>query len=322
MRPKRIDKDLPSCVYRKHGAIYLVSKGKWIRLGKTVPQALLALSKRMDTSDEKMPGLLQRWLDTADISENTRKGYKTAVKRLSHHFNDFFPHQVTAHNVMAVMAHYKKTPGSANILRSVLLGSLDLAFEEMRVERNVVKDVSSVTIKARDRLLTSEEYERIYTHASPLLKAIMTLLYLTGQRISDILDIRLQNITEQGIFVKQIKTKNNLIIGWSDELRDAVEEAKKLNPVRGMYLFHRGGHKLSYVSVRKLWDKAREKAGVKDAQMRDIRAKSGTDARDQGLDSQKLLGHKSSRTHQIYLRSKEVPVATPVSNRQSVKKTG
>jgi hypothetical protein len=108
--------------------------------------------------------------------------------------------------------------------------------------------------------LTSEEVEAIRKVSSPVLKSIIDMLYLTGQRIGDILKIKLSDMTEDGIYVKQIKTKNELIIGWSPELKQAVSEAKALNPVRGLYLYHRGGHKLSYVSVRKLWDKARIEA--------------------------------------------------------------
>lgn len=320
MRPRKSNRNLPPCVYLKHNAYYLVKKGKWIRLGDTLPQALKALANRIDTTDEMMPALIQRWFDQATMSENTRKGYKTAVHRLAHAYAEFKPSEVTAHSVLAVMNHYKDNPGSANILRAVMLNVMEFAFREMIVDRNVVKDTSGYVIKHRSKLLTSAEVESIREVSKPVLKSIIDMLYLTGQRIGDILKIKLSDMTEDGIYVKQQKTGNELIIGWSPELRQAVSEAKALSPVRGLYLYHRGGHKLSYVSVRKLWDKARIEAGVPDAQMRDIRAKTATDARKQGLSSQNLLGHKSAKTTEIYLRDKEIKIATPVSIRQSMKK--
>ncbi len=34
MRPRKKDRHLPPCMYIKHGAYYLVRKGKWERLDK------------------------------------------------------------------------------------------------------------------------------------------------------------------------------------------------------------------------------------------------------------------------------------------------
>ena len=40
MRPRKTDRHLPPCVYLRHGAYYLVRRGKWTRLAADLPEAL------------------------------------------------------------------------------------------------------------------------------------------------------------------------------------------------------------------------------------------------------------------------------------------
>jgi len=67
-------------------------------------------------------------------------------------------------------------------------------------------------------------------------------------------------------------------------------------------------------------DQARDVAQVEDANFHDLRAASATDADEQGMDSQALLGHTTESSHRRYLRSKKVPVAQPVPGRKTAKK--
>ncbi len=318
-RPKKTDRDLPACVYRKHGAIYLVKAGKWIRLGETVSEAMQAYTKALDTPRDGMPGLLNRWFEDMEFSSPaTRKNYFFSVKRLSKIFAKLSPDDVTARDIQVMMHHFRAKPAMANLLRNVLTLSLDFAFLEGVVDRNVARDVRPFKTTARDRYLTDAEFGAIQSKATPTLKVVMSLCYLTGQRIADILAIRYADIGEEGIAFRQQKTKNRLVVAWSSDLRVAVECAKMLHhSVKGLTLLHtRKGTPFSYATIRTLWDRARKAAGVQDAHIHDIRAKAATDANQQGQDSKTLLGHTSESSHRRYLRSKEVPVATPVRPRK------
>jgi len=268
---------------------------------------------------EGMPGLLTRWLDDADISPVTRRNYGVIVRRLSDIMAEFEPHQVTARDIMAIMHHHRKSPGMANHIRTVLIGALELAFMENIVERNVARDVRPLPVGKRDRYLTDAEYSAIHTQATPTLQSVMDLCYLTGQRIGDILSIRYADLTEEGIAFRQSKTKHRMVVAWSSDLQAAVARAKALHQsVKGLTLLHtRRGTPFAYWTIRTLWDRACKDAKVDDAHIHDMRAKAATDAKKQGLDSQALLGHASESSHLRYLRSKETPIATPVSFRLS-----
>jgi integrase len=312
MRPRKNDRDLPSCVYRKHGAFWHVKGGKWTRLGDELPAALASYAKLLAKPTERVPGLLYRWLDDVTVAKTTLKTYQVIVKQLCSILDEFEPHQVTARDITALMHHHRKKPGMANHMRTVLIGALEMAYMEKLVERNVARDTRPLKVASRDRYITDSEFDAIYSKATPTLRVIMDLCYYTGQRIGDVLAIRYADISDNGVAFKQKKTGNQLTVEWTTGMRAAVDAARALHQnVKGLTLLHtRQGKPFSYSTIRTLWDRALLASGIKDVHMHDIRAKSGTDASKQGLDSKKLLGHKSESSHARYLRDKEIPVAT------------
>lgn len=319
MRPRKTDRHLPACVYRKHGAYYLVQRGRWVRLGDTEAEALRAYADRRETGGELMPDLLVRWLNDAETADKTRRTYAVIVRQLSSIMAEFRPGQVTARDIMAILHHHRAKAATANHMRTVLINALEYAFREQIVERNVARDVRPLKTKTRDRYITDAEFAAIYAKATPTLRSIMDLCYLTGQRIGDILAIRHTDLGGDGIAFKQQKTGHRMIVQWSLDLEAAVARAKTLHAsLRGMTLLHtRHGKPFSYNTVRTLWDRATASAGVEDAHLHDLRAKAATDAKKQGKDSKALLGHASESSHLRYLRSRETAVAAPVDFRQS-----
>lgn len=317
MRPRKKDRHLPSCVFERSGSFYYVKKNKWTLIGRSLPDALKEYAKIISAPTDKIPALLERYLQDIDVAPNTMKLYKSAVKKLSDIFAEFEPAQVTARDMMTVMHKLKSTPGMANIMRVVMIGAMDLAFVEQYVDRNVIRDTKKLPMAKRDRYITDSEFAAIYRVAPPTTQVIMDLCYLTGQRISDVLSIRYSDLTEQGIEIVQQKTKHRMLLGWSDDLRQVVERAKKLHAsVKGMTLLHtRAGEQIPYGTVVSAWKLACKNAKVENAHIHDIRAKAATDSHTDGLDSKTLLGHQSESVHNRYLRGKETPTVTALSFR-------
>lgn len=318
-RPRKQNRELPACVYLKCGTYYYVKKNKWRNLGKDKKAALTEYVKLLAAPTDGLAGLFSRWLNGMEMSENTRAAYTRATSVVLKAFKEFEPHEITARDIMAFLHHHRSQPSSANSYRTVLIGALDLAFIENIVERNVARDTRPYKIKARDRYLSDEEFSAIREKAKPVLRAIMDVLYLTGQRISDVLAIRHSDLTDQGILFKQQKTGHRMVVSWSTELRVAVTEAKKTSKnIKGMTLFsNRKGKTWDYATISQMWRDAAALARVDDCRIHDIRAKAATDAKNQGVDGKALLGHQSESSHQRYLRSKETTVATPVSFRKT-----
>lgn len=309
------DKHLPPCVYRRHGAYWLVKGGKWTRLGSELEESLSAYARLLERRQSAMGALLDRVMDEAQgrrLAHNTLVQYRQACDRLGTILRDFGPEQIKPMHVAQIMDHHRDTPNAANRLRTVLKLAMDLAIRIGLRETNPVTPIKPFREEKRDRYLTDEEYSAIHAAAPAPLRLIMDMCYLTAQRIGDVLEIQLRDLTEDGILIRQAKTGRRLCIAWSPELRALVAEAKVAQPERKVirldapgYLFaQRNGRLRSYRGVRDLWDRACRRAGIEDAHLHDLRAKGLTDADRQGLNATQLAGHSSEAMTRRYLRDK------------------
>lgn len=151
------------------------------------------------------------------------------------------------------------------------------------------------------------------------INSLMDMAYLTGQRIGDVMKIKYADISEEGIFIKQDKTKARRLIVMTPDLDAAIKAARTIHQsIKGLTLFHkRDGSPLAYNTIYGHWRRACEAAkveavGKNGAHFHDIRANAATEADDAGMDSQTLLGHTTESSHKRYLRSKSVKKATPL----------
>lgn len=312
-RPRKSNRALPPCVYLKHGAYWYVKGGKWTRLGDELRAALTEYARLAATPSSGMVALIRQAMPsiTVKVSEGTRTTYKTIARRLEKIFAEFAPHEVMPKHVAQMRRAFLDKPTTGNQLISLLRQVMAYALEEELIDYNPCIGIKPLPSGKRDRLIGSSEFNAIRAHASPRLAAFMDLCRLTGQRPSDILNMRRDQLTDAGVFFKQQKTGAKLIVAWSPELRDAVERAKhaESHGVATMTLFsQRGGKPLKLTTIRQQWILACQKAGVENAQLRDLRAMAGTEAKQQGVDPTALLGHTDAKMTRRYLRDREVPV--------------
>lgn len=316
MRRRKKDRHLPPCMYLKHGAYYLVRRGKWERLDSDYQGALLAYAKLMGGSGQGgMPELIDEALDSmrGRLAENTVKQYEAAAERLKKNLAEFEPRQVLPRHVAALKLHMSDTPNMANRVISFLRMVFAYALEQQIVDSNPCTGIKRHNEKKRDRYITDDEFAAICGASSPYIRSILEMCYLSGQRIGDVLAIELTDITDQGIAFDQQKTGAKLIVGMTPDLQDLVARAMALpRKTRGTTLFcTRSGKPVSYDTMKQAFREACKKAGVTGATIHDLRAKSLTDTDKQGNDAQKLGGHTDARMTKRYLRLREIDVAQP-----------
>lgn len=316
MRPRKKDRHLPRCVYKRRGAYYYVKGGVWKPLGRDLSAAL---AKYGDIQSPRPEGLLDGVIDAGmrailapTLSNSTKIAYRSAakiIKRLFRKIPDI--RQVGSKEVRTVKRLLADKPIMANRVL-VVLGQLF----EYWAELGMVSDNPAMMVKKypgsrRTRLVTPEEYEAIYSKAGDILQILMALWRLTGQRVMDVARIKLSDLREQGIYFRQTKTGTELIVRWNPELRAVIDIAKGLHgKVGALTLLHVRGRPLKYARVNDLWLRASRAAGVPDAQARDIRAMALTATKQQmgKKAAQGLGGHKREATTEIYLRDREISV--------------
>jgi integrase len=300
---------LPPCVYFKHGAHWLVKKGKWSRLGVTLAEALEAYARIVEVRKGSMPELIERVFayHCRDKAKSTIDQYRHAADRLKEIFKAADPGQVKSKHVAAVKVSLAETPNMANRITSFLRTVFAYAVEWQIVDSNPCIGVKRHAERKRTRLIDDAEWRAIHAHAGHRLKVIMELQYLTGQRITDVLKIRRSQITDEGVAFEQQKTGEKLVVRWSRHLRAAVAAAEALSagkPPALTLLRGRYNGPPDYRSVLKQWNDACKAAGVEDARLNDGRAKSATAANAQGLSAQALLGHTTPQHTDRYIRDR------------------
>lgn len=304
MRPRKKDSHLPRCVYHHHGAYWLVKKGVWTRLGKTLPKDL---QQRSNTPIAELVDAAMQTIKPR-VSKSTWGNYQTAARRLKYVFRDFKPHEIKPADVWRFRDGCASTPNMTNRCLTLMTEVMNYAVRRELVPMNPCLGVDKLEEKQRGRLLSVAEYMAIYAKAGPRLQCIMDLLYLTGQRVNDVLKLRRDAITDDGVYFKQQKTGKKLLVQWTPELRESVERAKALTKDIPTLTLFSGRYRKApdYGSVKQQWDVARKEAKVTDAQMRDVRAMSLTEAEEQGLNPTALAGHASPAMTARYLRRKRV----------------
>jgi integrase len=321
VRPRKKDRHLPPCVYFKHGTHWYVKKGRWEDIGSDLSAALAEYAKKVsepqgkgmpDLIDRAYPVLSKKW------SKNTKAQMAYAAKILKRKLAEFEPSQVKAKHCAGIKQSLSNTPNMANRVMSLLRQVFSQAVEWQEVDSNPCVGVKRLPEAKRKRLLTPSEWESIYEKAGPRLKVIMRLQFLTGQRISDVLNIRRNQLIEPGIAFEQQKTGKRLVVKWSPELRQAVADALSLHrgvPALTLFIGKRGSPP-NYRSVHLQWTKACEAAGIEDARPNDQRAQSLTAANRQGKNANALAGHSSQKQTDTYIREREIPEVDGPSFRQ------
>lgn len=297
-RPRKSDRHLPPCVYRSGSAYFHVVAGKWHPLGKDLPAALSEYARRIGAVKAGgMPALIERYQASLAnrLEPSTVLQYRSVCRKLSAIFAEFSPEQVRMRDVAAMMLHFAGKPSTGNQCRAVLREVFNFALERQIVDTNPVIGVRRHKETKRTRLITPAEFGAIRAIASPRLQATMDLLYLTGQRIGDVLKIDPADMIEEGLSVAQEKTGARLIVRWTPGLRAAVAR-----------LLVARGRRLNYDMIERDWLKATRAAGVADANLHDIRAMAAS-AVGKGK-AQALLGHATEAQTETYLRDRVIPV--------------
>lgn len=315
MRPRTKDRHLPACVYQKHGAYYLVKEGKWRKLGNDLHEALLAYASIMAMPKDGLPALIDRALPTIldGKAEQTKGQYSYSASLLKEVFAEFRPEQVRHGDIVQMMDAYADRPAIANRMLTVLRLVYAWALDREIVEIDPTVSVKRFKQKSRDRLISPAEYTAIYSKCADWLQIIMDLCYLTGQRIGDVLKIEHSHLQDDGIYFEQQKTGKKLIVGWTPELKAAVERARTLPYTlkSAKYLLSgRAGTMRKHSNVWRYFKEAAKAVGLGDVTLHDLRAMAGTEAERQGIDPTALLGHTDRRTTKIYLRDRTTKVVS------------
>lgn len=311
-RQRKTGKHLPRRLQFKHGAYYYVTYRDglkvWEGLGRDYGVALLKWAEyegRKPESARNVEHAIAHYLETERhrLRPATMTGYNRSSARLIAVFGNMELCDLKPSEVYEYVRRY----GNVQANRDKAL--LSAVYSAARTwgwfaGDNPAKGVRRNVERARKRYVTDAELGKLVDSASPQLASIIRFAYLTGMRESDILRVRLGDMSDDGIRVDQGKTGRQQLITWTEELRAVIADARAARGrVSSLWLFAgRAGQPYTGDGFRAMWRRVKLKAGLADVTFHDLRRKAGSDVSDEH--ARALLGHQDARTTRKHYRAK------------------
>lgn len=305
------------------------------RLAEQRTRQILAISDRIATSKGKAI-TTSTWLDryqaiqddrlkSGDIRLNTYKQKAKPVSLLRERAGMKLISAVDVRDIAQLLEEYISAgqPRMAQVVRSVLIDVFKEAqhYGEVPSGYNPALATKQPRRKITRQRLSLEEWQKIFDIADASHRYMgnaMLLALVTGQRLGDISRMKFSDIWDDYLHVVQEKTGSKIAIplslrlnaiNWS--LRDVVARCRDYAVSPYLVHFFRStsqaerGSQVKSNTLTMNFSKARDLAGIdwgegSPATFHEQRSLSERLYKEQGLDTQKLLGHKTQRQTDRY----------------------
>lgn len=306
---------LPPRMHKKGETYYHVSSSlprKWTSLGKDLARARTKWVHIENAGmTDKVSDCIDQWMESKsfqDLSQGTKVTYGSVIKQLKEFFSGAHIAEIEPFHIAQWIDNHRSKI-QANTGKAIMSKVFKWAIRNGLVKVNPCSDIDSNAIKGRDFYLEHEQFLAIRENAAPFMQIAMDIGYLTSARPSDILKAKWSDVREEGFYITAKKNKSKQLFVWSQDLRDTIEAAKGLGKnVKGMTIIcNENGKPYTYSTFNEYWTKARAAAGLPEAQFRDIRSKAATDASEMDRDHQQLLGDRSKKVADGYIKKVRRP---------------
>jgi integrase/recombinase XerD len=263
-------------------------------------------------------------LPMLDRSKETIKGYKNDLYMFNDWLLDTFEKKPTLLDInhkiiekyLFFLKQQKNYADNSRIRQLHSLSSfMNYAVRENKITINPCRNVSRFSVSKKERhALTEEEiFQMVKAVGERTLTGVMILtLYYTGMRIGELCNLNLNdvNLTSNIIHIREGKGKKDRIIPISPKLKEILSYyLQSIRPEllsKRFFATSRTG-KFSQAYARNLIKQVERKLGwEKNITCHVLRHSTATNLLKKGvslLQIQKLLGHSSLRTTEIYLHT-------------------
>lgn len=318
-RPRKTGHELPKRVYPCPGGFrYFPKGGKPIWLGSTLVAALRKHESIVGrpTGYPTMNALFDRYLRDVTAkrkSAATQRDDRRAMPYLRAFMGEMDPHEVDA----STGYDYLETRGAVAPVRAnrefaVARHAMTKAVRWKIVPANPFYRLEKNPETPRDREVRPEEVLAWYRVAGPMLGAYTCLKLLIGLRKADMLRLKTEDWTHEGLFSPAQKNGKRFLFERSRALCRAVERCLARLPRRdtGLLFCTRtgdpyvddGGNTSGFDSI---WQRRMVRfaaAGCDRFTEHDLRSKAGDDAEEAGQRGHRLLGNTEAQFRRAYQR--------------------
>jgi integrase/recombinase XerD len=242
-------------------------------------------------------------------SENTISVYKDQIARFFAHFPEIEPSKLSNENVREYVLFLLREKKISFSYQKQAISAIKFYFEKIlrRETKNYYFEIPQNKEEKLPVILSKSEVKRIFDCITNLKhKAILSTIYSAGLRLSEVVNLKIADIDSERnlIYVRGGKGRKDrttiLSVALIALLRKYFKEFKPR-----IWLFEgQNGGKYSKRSVQEIFYSSLKKAKIdKKASVHTLRHSFATHLLEQGEDLrfiQKILGHKNSKTTEIY----------------------
>ena len=252
-----------------------------------------------------------RAMELRNLAKNTQEYYLSAVIGLAKHYQQS-PDQLTQEMVEDYLLYLKNDKGYTTGSCAAVLAGLKFFYNHVADKQVPIDCRFSKRRTKLPTVLTQEEVWRIINAAKQLKhRLILMTTYSAGLRAFEVAALKPENIDSERMLIKVEKGKGGkqrytiLSVRLLKELRNYYKIHKPQNYLFPSSYKQRKNQTLTYPSVRNIYEKAREKAGIKKGPgIHTLRHSFATHLLEAGYDIRRiqvLMGHRRLSTTMIYL---------------------
>lgn len=282
-------------------------------------------SKELTAEGLKAVDKLRDYLEENRYSVRTMESYLTLLELFFRFFNHKSPHQIMQNEVSYFMNDFIIKNGFSSSYQNQMISAIKMYYE-ISGKGKIVPRFLERPRRSRSlpKVFSKEEVTMILNSSANIKhKLLLWTIYSCGLRRSEVTNIRLDDIDRKRniIHIREGKGRVDRIVPVSERLWQKMDEY--LESYSPQYFLFEGkeGRKYSSESVYNVFKSALRKAGIrKEVGVHCLRHSYATHLHETGLDIryiQELLGHKSTRTTEIYThvsRRNLVAVKSPIED--------
>jgi integrase/recombinase XerD len=251
--------------------------------------------------------LLEGHIRMKRYSSSTIVTYRSMLQLFLQYFSEMNPTTITADDVTRFMNDFVLDLGYSASWQSQMITAIKTYFN--LINNPIASDKLERPRRGRSlpKVLSKEEVRRILNGTGNIKhRMILWMIYSCGLRRSEVLNIKLTDLDRDRnvLHIRQGKGKVDRVVPVSGKVWDKIDEyVQAYSPATYLFEGQKGGM-YSAESVYNVFRSALKRAGVrKEVGVHSLRHSYATHLHENGLDIrfiQELLGHRSSRTTEIY----------------------
>jgi integrase/recombinase XerD len=249
------------------------------------------------------------WLKSKRYSVNTIKTYTDAVSIFLKHMEGRPVEEITQGDIIRFNNEYILKNGYSASYQNQVVNGLKLFFRTVENRKMEIEDIHRPRREKRlPNVFSKQEVKLLLDKINNLKhKAMLSLVYACGLRRSELLNLKLTDLATDRklLIIKNAKGNKDRVVPLSEKVTVLLREYyKAYTPQFWLFEGQFAGEKYSERSLQKVFTNALEIAQIKKpATLHWLRHSYATHLLESGTDLryiQELLGHKSSKTTEIY----------------------